>query len=230
MPRLVVGLCLLVLATAELQHDRSCGAASFPFPRSDIEMIGVTDAPAHKGRVNSSDCLQVCCATVGCTLWQWKENETIVPGTGRGINACRIGSGQHAVYKSKGWVGGGTTKAPPVVPGPVPTPPPPPPPPTPPPLLKSLVSNTLGSHMVLQRAPAVAVVWGFAAAGSTITTTLDAGTPLKSTADATGTWRQSLPPTPSGGESHVIRVESSEGNIAPVTLSDVVFGEVYVCG
>ena len=219
---------VLIVVTTARPRDR-CDGSSFPFERTGIEMIGVADAPAHAGRTNASDCLQECCATVGCTLWQWKENETVLP-TGRGINACRIGSGQHAVYSSKGWVGGGTTKAPPVGPGPKPTPPPPPPPPTPLPLLKSLVSNTLGSHMVLQRAPAAAVVWGFAGAGSTVTTTLDAGTPLKSTADATGTWRQPLPPTSSGGKPHVIKVESSEANVAPVLLLDVVFGEVYVCG
>jgi sialate O-acetylesterase len=97
-------------------------------------------------------------------------------------------------------------------------------------LLKSLVSNALGSHMVLQRAPAAAIIWGFATTGSEITTTFDADTPLKSIADATGTWRQLLPPTPSGGKPHVIKVESSEATVAPVLLQDVVFGEVYVCG
>jgi sialate O-acetylesterase len=82
--------------------------------------------------------------------------------------------------------------------------------------------------MVLQRAPAAAVIWGFSPAGSTVKTTLDSRAPaLTATADAGGVWRQALPPTEAGG-SHTIRVESSAG--ATAVLTDVLFGDVYVCG
>ena len=59
------------------------------------------------------------------------------------------------------------------------------------------VSTTLGDGMVLQRAPASAVVWGSAQPGCKVTTTV-AGKTLVSTADASGVWRQALPPTASG--------------------------------
>ena len=57
------------------------------------------------------------------------------------------------------------------------------------------VSNTLGDGMVLQRAPAAAVVWGFASPGVAVTTTLG-GSVMASKADAEGVWRQALPPQP----------------------------------
>ena len=81
-----------------------------------------------------------------------------------------------------------------------------PPPPPPPPEKLSFLSATLGSHMVLQRAPQQAVVWGFTAPGAKVTTTMSSGSsstlPDKTlasfvaTASADGTWRQKLPPTP----------------------------------
>jgi sialate O-acetylesterase len=83
--------------------------------------------------------------------------------------------------------------------------------------------------MVLQRAPASAMIWGFAAAGSSVNTTLDTAAPLTAVADSNGTWRQKLPPTTSGA-AHTITVRSSESGVAPVVLEDVAFGEVYLCG
>ena len=50
------------------------------------------------------------------------------------------------------------------------------------------LSATLGDHMVLEAAPKSAIVWGFAAAGTTVTTTLGAHT-VTSVADSTGVWR-----------------------------------------
>ena len=47
---------------------------------------------------------------------------------------------------------------------------------------KTLLSSTLGSNMVLQRAPQQAVVWGFAAPGTAVKTTMDAKTTLTTTA------------------------------------------------
>lgn len=58
------------------------------------------------------------------------------------------------------------------------------------------LSATLQHHMVLQRAPASAVVWGFAAAGTTVTTTFAGGKTITSTAGSDTVWRAKLPPTP----------------------------------
>eukprot|EP01050_Picozoa_sp_SAG11_P030368 SAG11_NODE_8957_length_959_cov_1.022093_2_plen_168_part_00 len=63
------------------------------------------------------------------------------------------------------------------------------------------ISRTLGSHMVLQRAPASAMVYGHAKLGSTVTTTF-------------------------GGKNYTT-FASSVGDRA--TLTDVLFGEVYFC-
>jgi hypothetical protein len=75
----------------------------------------------------------------------------------------------------------------------------------------TFLSATLGSHMVLQRGPQQAVLWGFTAPGSTVTTTMApsvcdntinatlaacAAQSFSAVADAKGTWRQKLPATP----------------------------------
>jgi sialate O-acetylesterase len=88
------------------------------------------------------------------------------------------------------------------------------------------LSNTLGDHMVLQRAPQQAVVFGFATSGVTVSTTFN-GTTYKTTADTSGTWRQSLPATPAGGP-YNLTFTSSDGGTA--SLSDVLFGDVYLAG
>ena len=99
----------------------------------------------------------------------------------------------------------------------------------PPPLSRALLSHTLGDGMVLQRAPQSAMIFGYAPAGTTVTTTFDghALEPL-STADASETWRQALPPTAGGGPPHDIAVSASTGHNA--TLRGVLFGDVFVCG
>ena len=96
------------------------------------------------------------------------------------------------------------------------------------------VSRTLGSHMVLQRAPASAMVYGHAKLGSTVTTTFG-GKNYSTTTDSIdvgdvqglGTWRQALPPTPGGKTAHTLTFASSAGDHA--TLTDILFGEVYFC-
>lgn len=96
------------------------------------------------------------------------------------------------------------------------------------------VSRTLGSHMVLQRAPASAMVYGHAKLGATITTTFG-GKKYTTTTDwvdvgdgqGLGTWRQALPPMPGGKTAYTLTFASSAGDHA--TLTDVLFGEVYFC-
>ena len=105
-----------------------------------------------------------------------------------------------------------------------------------PPAKESLpfVSRTLGSHMVLQRAPASAMVFGHAKLGATVATTFR-GKTYTTTTDSVdvgggqglGTWRQALPPTPGGKAAHTLSFTSSAGDHA--SLEDVLFGEVYFC-
>ena len=100
----------------------------------------------------------------------------------------------------------------------------------PPPLpLKSFLSRTLGSNMVLQRAPQQATVWGFAHAGTTVTVTMDSHAPLTATADAAGVWRQLLPATEgSTTTTHNVTFKGSGGEEAH--MDNVLFGDVYLCG
>lgn len=100
-------------------------------------------------------------------------------------------------------------------------------PPTTPAPVAFALSRTLGDRMVLQRAPASAVVWGFAPPGTSVKT-LFAGTSYTSTAGADTVWRQSLPPTPASATGVAITFSASTG--ATAALNDVLFGDVYVCG
>jgi len=90
----------------------------------------------------------------------------------------------------------------------------------------SFVSNALGSHMVLQRAPARANIWGWTNPSTAVHVTF--GTQqLSATSDArTGAWNVFLPATPAGGP-YTISVKSDSGQTA--SLEDVLFGDVWVC-
>ena len=87
------------------------------------------------------------------------------------------------------------------------------------------LSNTLSDGMVLQRAPASAMVWGFASPGVSVTTSI-AGQHLSTQADGKGVWRQQLPPQPASKNEQTLVFNSSEGT---AQLS-VLFGEVFLCG
>eukprot|EP01105_Mastigella_eilhardi_P005522 TRINITY_DN17219_c0_g1_i1.p1 TRINITY_DN17219_c0_g1~~TRINITY_DN17219_c0_g1_i1.p1 ORF type:complete len:512 (-),score=138.52 TRINITY_DN17219_c0_g1_i1:49-1539(-) len=93
----------------------------------------------------------------------------------------------------------------------------------------ALLSNAFGSHMVLQAAPYAAVLYGWAKPNAAVTAQLDTDAVLKTTADAgTGKWSIALPPTKPSTVPHAVLVKDSNGNTA--TLTDVLFGDVYVCG
>jgi sialate O-acetylesterase len=89
------------------------------------------------------------------------------------------------------------------------------------------LSATLQDSMVLQRAPAAAVVWGFAVPGTTVTTAFG-GKTITSTADSTSVWRAKLPPTAASATPQTISFAASTGESA--VLKDVLFGDVYLCG
>ena len=114
-----------------------------------------------------------------------------------------------------------------------------PPPPPPPPEKLSFLSATLGSHMVLQRAPQQAVVWGFTAPGAKVTTTMSSGSSSSleetlasfvATAGADGTWRQKLPPTAASKTFYSFTFASDSAAKESASMVDVLFGDVYICG
>ena len=88
------------------------------------------------------------------------------------------------------------------------------------------LSNALGDSMVLQRAPASAIVWGTAEPGVNVTVRLHR-THVHATAAADGVWRISLPPRPASIEPTTLHFESNDGGRA--TLTDILFGDVILC-
>jgi hypothetical protein len=88
----------------------------------------------------------------------------------------------------------------------------------------NFLSATLGDHMVLQRAPQQAMVWGHTTAGATVTTTFN-GITLSSKAEADGTWRH--PATAASTKAYTLTFEGSAGESA--SLNDVLFGDVFIC-
>lgn len=89
-----------------------------------------------------------------------------------------------------------------------------------------LVSSAFGPSMVLQRAPAAAVLYGNATAHAAVSVWLDGAALPAAVAGADGGWRTALPPKPAG-TGHKIVVRSGP---AAVALDDIAFGEVWGCG
>ena len=92
------------------------------------------------------------------------------------------------------------------------------------------LSQTLTSHMVLQRSPRAATVWGEATPGTLVTTSF-LGATYTSVAGPDQVWRQQLPPqpaSPGSGPGFTISFNASTGETA--VLEDVLFGDVYLCG
>ncbi|NWX46876.1 SIAE acetylesterase, partial [Steatornis caripensis] len=88
-----------------------------------------------------------------------------------------------------------------------------------------------GDHMVLQKEPAGAVVWGYGEPGAAVTVVLsgDGGlVVMKKTARVkgpSGTWTTVLDPMDPGGPYALTAGQGSEN----VTLRDVYFGDVWLC-
>lgn len=91
----------------------------------------------------------------------------------------------------------------------------------------NFLSSTLGDHMVLQRAPQQAVVYGHTSPGAVVSTSFH-GQILTATADVNGTWRQKLPATEASESAYALEFSSSSGEKG--SLKDVLFGDVYLCG
>ena len=84
----------------------------------------------------------------------------------------------------------------------------------------------LDSHMVLQRAPKQAALWGWCSPTQAVTVQLDQQPAVRATADGTGFWKVTLAPQ-SAGVGHVIVITCADG--ARAMLADVAFGDVMVC-
>ena len=102
-------------------------------------------------------------------------------------------------------------------------------PPSPRPLPPGLLSHAFGSHMVLQRAPKAAVLWGAAPAATAVRVTFRGNRSAPISPGRDGSWRFELPPTAGGAAEYTIAVEAAPSG-ATVVLTDVVFGDVYIAG
>ena len=88
------------------------------------------------------------------------------------------------------------------------------------------LSNTLGDGMVLQR-DVPAIVWGFGAVGTKITTQVGNKPALSTTIGADGIWRQKLPSMPA--TTTPTDILFSDGAGTKLALHGVLFGDVYIC-
>ena len=150
------------------------------------------------------------------------------------MRACAAGTEPTAAMR--GFVGWASypLKCPPAPP---PRPLRPPPPPPPPPVQYGFRwATTHSDGMVLQAAPQHSIVWGFADAATTavrvcigggacVDAALEPGPPGSSAQVFTAT----LPQMPPSAAAHSITATPTPGGAAPIVLSDVVFGDVYVC-
>ena len=187
----------------EAFRTSACDAAAFPLDLGDTQCHGLGKKAAN----TSAECCAACVGDAHCETWNWCEPD------GRGCDAkqkvagCWVGKANACKNSSEGWV----SRARP-----------------PPPERRGFVSYTLGDHMVLQRAPQQAVIWGHTKPGATVTTKFDSVGTYTATAGADGVWRQKLPATVASKRTYTIAVSGSAGEAQ--TLSDVLFGDVYLCG
>ena len=95
-----------------------------------------------------------------------------------------------------------------------------------------LLSPVFSHSMVLQRAPRSSRLFGQAPPGTVVSVTLapapgHMGDTATATAAADGTWVAALPPRPASRGRSISVVSSADG--ASVNLSDVAFGDVFIC-
>lgn len=97
-------------------------------------------------------------------------------------------------------------------------------------------ANTLGSHMVLQRAPQRAVVWGFGDPGVLTTLTIkDRIYTTMSDSQAANEqgesiWSVTLDPVSDEGPFDInVTQPLANGTLVTITLDDILFGDVWLC-
>uniref|UniRef100_A0A8D0BS21 Sialic acid acetylesterase n=1 Tax=Salvator merianae TaxID=96440 RepID=A0A8D0BS21_SALMN len=98
------------------------------------------------------------------------------------------------------------------------------------------VASYYGDHMVLQKEPSRAVIWGYkdADANATVTVTIsnNQSTLKKHTAEVeekSKIWRVLLSPMAQGGPYNIEIQQAYKKGISNVTLKDVYFGDVWLC-
>jgi sialate O-acetylesterase len=100
---------------------------------------------------------------------------------------------------------------------------------------RPLLSNTLGDHMVLQSAPRHAQIFGWAAPGDEVTVTVRAASGTEqpqvhvAVAKNDSSWSAQLDPVAAGARPYNISARSKHLGDG-VTLVDVLFGELWMCG
>ncbi|XP_072551705.1 sialate O-acetylesterase isoform X2 [Salminus brasiliensis] len=88
-----------------------------------------------------------------------------------------------------------------------------------------------GEHMVLQRAPERAVVWGYGSNGAKVEISLSGpkSTQVSSTSVINGIWKMTLNPVQAGGPYNLTAVQKGNTS-ARIAFTDVLFGDVWLCG
>ncbi|XP_076000886.1 sialate O-acetylesterase [Genypterus blacodes] len=91
-----------------------------------------------------------------------------------------------------------------------------------------LFASYYGDHMVLQRSPERAVLWGYGTDGEQVIVYLS-GPTNHTTSPVTvteGVWRVTLDPIEAGGPYTIIAAVHAN----KITLTDVLFGDIWLCG
>nr|XP_060643548.1 sialate O-acetylesterase isoform X2 [Anolis sagrei ordinatus] len=94
-------------------------------------------------------------------------------------------------------------------------------------------ANYYGDHMVLQKEPSSAIVWGYGTPGADITVIVsqEQNFTMKEIAEvrADFKWKVILSPMASGGPYKIEANQSYKQEVSNVTLNDVYFGDVWLC-
>ena len=92
-------------------------------------------------------------------------------------------------------------------------------------------AHSYGSHMVLQQAPLKSFVWGYASSTTdnvTVTLTSKSGHASSYPAKQTGNvWSVTLDATEGGSDPYTLTAK--EGSNSATVITDVLFGDVWVC-
>ena len=88
-----------------------------------------------------------------------------------------------------------------------------------------VMPHVFGSHMVLQRAPLRAKLWGEASARAKVVVSVDSSLSIATQADDSGRFQVELPPHPLSWN-HTVTVV---GDSTSLTFTDVAFGDVVLC-
>ena len=97
-------------------------------------------------------------------------------------------------------------------------------------------ANTLGSHMVLQRAPQKSIVWGFGDPSTLTTLTINdkVYTTISESKSANekgeSIWSVTLDPVEDEGPFDIhVSQPLTNGTLVTITLNDILFGDVWLC-